>query len=152
LLNVAEDLIGPNLMCRGASFFANKPHEPQYVSWHIGVIFYGYKPKETVATWFFVNEPTPEAGRVRPIPDSHKSRATHEFKPGLKILIPAGQTVRGVMKLKPWVQCCEPGKWFPTMNAWCMDPNPRGPTIHVLVCRSIIARPTCRKLTTAARR
>ena len=65
LLDAAEDLIGPDIMCWGASFFAKKPHDPRYVSWHTDSFFYGYEPKETIAAWFSFNDSTPESGCVR---------------------------------------------------------------------------------------
>ena len=100
LLDAAEDLIGPDIMCWGASFFAKKPHDPRYVSWHTDSFFYGYEPKETIAAWFSFNDSTPESGCVRYLPGSHKIPAVHDFKPGLENLIPAGQTVRGVDESK----------------------------------------------------
>ena len=94
LLDAAEDLIGPDIMCWGASFFAKKPHDPRYVSWHTDSFFYGYEPRETVAAWFSFNDSTPESGCVRYIPGSHKTEAIHDFHPGPDNLIPAGQTDR----------------------------------------------------------
>ena len=100
LLDALEDLIGPNILCWGASFFAKQAHDRRYVSWHTDSFYYGYEPKENVSAWFSFNDSTPESGCVRYIPGSHKIPAIHDFKPGPENLIFAGQTVRDVDESK----------------------------------------------------
>ena len=34
ILDAVEDLIGPNILCWGTSFFIKDAHDPGYVSWH----------------------------------------------------------------------------------------------------------------------
>ena len=152
LLDAAEDLIGPDIMCWGASFFAKKPHDPPYVSWHTDSFFYGYEPKETIAAWFSFNDSTPESGCVRYLSGSHKIAAVHDFKPGPENLIPAGQTVRGVDESKAVDAVLRAGQVVFTTKAWCMARGRTGRIIRGLAFRSITARPTCAKTASTARR
>ena len=100
LLDALEDMIGPNILCWGASFFTKKAHDPRYISWHTDSFFYGFEPAETITAWFSFNESTAEAGCVRYIPGSHKTRSIHDFKPNPNNLAPAGQSVRDVDESK----------------------------------------------------
>lgn len=93
LLDAVEDLIGPDVLCWGASFFAKKAHDPRYVSWHTDSFFYGFDPAETLTAWLAFNPSTIEAGCVRYIPGSHNSQSVHEIKPHADNLIPFGQSV-----------------------------------------------------------
>jgi hypothetical protein len=94
LLDAVEDLIGPDILCWGASFFAKKPHDPGYVSWHTDSFFYGFEPADTLSAWLAFNASTIEAGCVKYIPGTHKGPpAVHEIKPHKNNLIPIGQTV-----------------------------------------------------------
>ena len=34
ILDAVEDIIGPDILCWGTSFFIKEPHNPAYVSWH----------------------------------------------------------------------------------------------------------------------
>jgi hypothetical protein len=94
LLDAVEDLIGPDILCWAASFFAKKPNDLGYVSWHTDSFFYGFEPANTISAWLAFNPSTHEAGCVKYIPGSHKGPAAiHEIKPHKNNLIPVGQTV-----------------------------------------------------------
>ncbi len=100
LLDALEDLIGPDILCWGASFFTKKAHDPRYISWHTDTFFYGFEPAETITAWFSFNEADSESGCVRYIPGTHRTTSIHDFHPNPDNLAPAGQTVRGVDESK----------------------------------------------------
>ena len=60
LLDAVEDLIGPNILCWGASFFTKKANDPRFISWHTDSFFYAFDPAETL-TGSALPEPPPEA-------------------------------------------------------------------------------------------
>ena len=41
LLDAVEDIIGPNIMCWGSSFFQKEARDPGFVSWHQDSTYYG---------------------------------------------------------------------------------------------------------------
>ena len=100
LLDALEDLIGPNILCWGASFFTKKAHDPRFISWHTDSFVYGFEPSETVTAWLGFNDSTVESGCLRYIPGSHKKTATHEIKPNPNNLATLGQNVIGVPEEK----------------------------------------------------
>ncbi|NQV57048.1 MAG: phytanoyl-CoA dioxygenase family protein [Rhodospirillales bacterium] len=91
LLDAVEDLIGPDILCWGASFFAKKAHDPRYVSWHTDSFFYGFDPAETLTAWLAFNPSTEQSGCVQYIPGSHKSQTIHEIKPDADNILPMAQ-------------------------------------------------------------
>ena len=100
LLDALEDLIGPDILCWGSSFFTKKAGDERYISWHTDSFFYGFEPRETATAWFSFNASTVESGCVRYIPGSQKSEAIHDFYPNPHSLAPVGQNVRGVDERK----------------------------------------------------
>jgi len=100
LLDAVEDLIGPNILCWGASFFTKKANDPRFISWHTDSFFYAFDPAETLTAWFSFNDSTVESGCVRYIPGSHRKPAVHDFKPEPDNFAGEGQTVREVDESK----------------------------------------------------
>jgi chlorinating enzyme len=96
LLDAVEDLIGPNILCWGSSFFTKKAKDPRFISWHTDTFYYSFDPTETLTAWFSFNDSTPESGCVRYIPGSHKETPIHDFFPDPNNLAGQGQTVRDV--------------------------------------------------------
>lgn len=100
LLDAVEDLIGPNILCWGSSFFTKKAHDPRFISWHTDTFYYSFEPAETLTAWFSFNDSTPESGCVRYIPGSHREQVIHDFFPDPDNLAGQGQTARGVDESK----------------------------------------------------
>ena len=100
LLDALEDLIGPNILCWGASFFTKKANDPRFISWHTDSFVYGFEPSETVTAWLGFNDSTKESGCLRYIPGSHKETAIHEIKPDPDNLATLGQNVINVQEEK----------------------------------------------------
>lgn len=96
LLDAVEDLIGPDILCWGSSFFTKKANDPRFISWHTDTFYYSFDPAETLTAWFSFNDSTPESGCVRYIPGSHKMQTIHDFFPDPDNLAGQGQTARDV--------------------------------------------------------
>jgi non-haem Fe2+, alpha-ketoglutarate-dependent halogenase len=72
ILDAVEDLIGPNILCWGSSFFIKDAHDPSYVSWHQDSTYWGLEPPEIVTAWVALSESDEGNGAMRVIPDSQK--------------------------------------------------------------------------------
>ena len=72
LLDAVEDIIGPNILCWGSSFFSKKAHDPRYISWHTDSFYYGLRPPETLSAWVAFIDSTVESGCVQYSPGSHR--------------------------------------------------------------------------------
>jgi len=71
LLDAVEDIIGPNILVWGSSFFIKEPRDPGFVSWHQDSTYWGLDPADIVTAWVALSESTAENGAMRVIPDSH---------------------------------------------------------------------------------
>jgi len=96
LLDAVEDLIGPDILCWGASFFTKKANDRRFISWHTDTFYYAFEPAETLTAWFSFNDSTVESGCVRYIPGSHRQDTIHDFFPDPDNLAGQGQTARDV--------------------------------------------------------
>jgi ectoine hydroxylase-related dioxygenase (phytanoyl-CoA dioxygenase family) len=72
ILDGIEDIIGPNILAWGSSFFTKEAHDPGYVSWHQDSTYWGLDPADIVTAWVALSESTAENGAMRVIPGSHK--------------------------------------------------------------------------------
>jgi non-heme Fe2+,alpha-ketoglutarate-dependent halogenase len=72
ILDAVEDVIGPNILCWGSSFFIKEPRNPGFVSWHQDSTYWGLDPADVVTAWVALSDSTAENGAMRVIPASHK--------------------------------------------------------------------------------
>jgi non-haem Fe2+, alpha-ketoglutarate-dependent halogenase len=72
ILDGIEDIIGPNILVWGSSFFTKEAHDPAYVSWHQDSTYWGLDPADIVTAWVALSESTVENGAMRVIPGSHQ--------------------------------------------------------------------------------
>jgi hypothetical protein len=71
ILDAVEDIIGPDILCWGTSFFIKEPHNPAYVSWHQDSTYWGLEPADIVTAWIALSDSTTENGAMRVAPGSH---------------------------------------------------------------------------------
>jgi hypothetical protein len=62
ILDVVEDLLGPNLLIYTSTFFIKEPHSPTIAAWHQDSTYYGLKPKEETTVWIALTEADKDAG------------------------------------------------------------------------------------------
>ena len=71
ILDAVEDIIGPDILCWGTSFFIKEPHNPSFVSWHQDSTYWGLDPADIVSAWVALSDSTTENGAMRVMPGSH---------------------------------------------------------------------------------
>jgi ectoine hydroxylase-related dioxygenase (phytanoyl-CoA dioxygenase family) len=72
ILDAVEDVIGPDILCWGSSFFIKEPRTRSYVSWHQDSTYWGLDPADIITAWVAFSDSSAENGAMRVIPDSHK--------------------------------------------------------------------------------
>jgi len=80
ILDAVEDVLGPNLLCWSAGFFAKPAGDPGYVSWHQDGTYWGLSSPDVVTAWVALSPSTPESGNMRVIPGTHSKQVAHEDK------------------------------------------------------------------------
>ena len=71
ILDVVEDLIGPDIILYLSALWSKPAHDPGFVSWHQDSAYYGIAPHDEVTVWFAFSDATVENGCLRVIPGSH---------------------------------------------------------------------------------
>jgi hypothetical protein len=62
ILDVVEDLLGPDLLIYTSTFFIKEPHSPTIAAWHQDSTYYGLEPKEEITVWVALSEASEAAG------------------------------------------------------------------------------------------
>jgi non-haem Fe2+, alpha-ketoglutarate-dependent halogenase len=94
ILDAVEDVIGPNILCWGSSFFIKEPRNPGYVSWHQDSTYWGLDPADVVTAWVALSDSTAANGAMRVIPGSHKlEQVAHRDTFNPENLLSRGQEV-----------------------------------------------------------
>ena len=72
ILDAVEELIGPDILVWNTAVLMKKPNEPDFVTYHQDVLYWGNHPDHVVGAWVALADSTPEKGCVRVFPGTHK--------------------------------------------------------------------------------
>jgi ectoine hydroxylase-related dioxygenase (phytanoyl-CoA dioxygenase family) len=72
ILDVIEDVIGPNVICWTTNFFIKEANNPAFVSWHQDSTYWGLDPCDVVTAWVALSDAPIESGAMKFVPGSHK--------------------------------------------------------------------------------
>lgn len=93
VLDVLEDLMGPNILVHSSTLFAKPPHETRHVSWHQDAYHFKLDAPRMVTAWVALSESIPENGCVRVLIGSHGRALPHTELRSPDNLLPSGITV-----------------------------------------------------------
>jgi len=81
ILDMVEQLIGPDLILWGVTIFGKPAHDGKATPWHQDGDYYPIEPLETLTVWISLDGSTPEQGCMRYIPGSHLNHRifSHHF-------------------------------------------------------------------------
>lgn len=95
MLDVAEDLLGPDiLLYYGNCWFKNNRDEG-YVTWHQDITYFGHQPADVLTFWVALTPSTEESGCMQVLPGTHHEGPLSLTTPDLskKNMLPSGQLV-----------------------------------------------------------
>src|SRR3984885_748281 len=72
ILDAVEDVIGPDILCWGTTFFTKEARNPGYVSWHQDSTYWGLEPPDIITAWVAFTDSNAANGAMRVIPATHK--------------------------------------------------------------------------------
>ncbi len=72
ILDAVEQVIGPNILCWGSSFFIKNAQDPSFVSWHQDSTYWGLEPPDIVTAWVALTDSVVANGAMRVVANSHK--------------------------------------------------------------------------------
>lgn len=71
ILDIVEDLVGPNILCVGTHFFCKSPGDLKRVTWHQDAPYYQLSPSKSLTAWLAIDDVDEENGAMQVIPRSH---------------------------------------------------------------------------------
>ena len=89
ILDLVEDIIGPNFVCWGTHFFVKLPGDPKSVPWHQDASYWPLTPSKTVTVWLAIDDADRDNGAMKVIPGTH-DKGHLEFdlaKPGEQVVL-----------------------------------------------------------------
>ena len=72
ILDLVEDLLGPNLICNMTHYFCKMPGEAKQVAWHQDASYWPLTPSKVVTVWLAIDDVDDENGPMTVIPGSHR--------------------------------------------------------------------------------
>lgn len=93
IVDAVESLLGPNLWCWGAQFFAKPAGDAGYVSWHQDATYWGLSSPDVATAWVALTPSTPESGCMQVVPGTHRAQVPHEDRFDDANLLSRGQEV-----------------------------------------------------------
>ena len=71
ILDIVEDLLGPDFFLWGSNFFIKEPMSTSTVGWHQDAYYWPLDPHESLTVWLAFDDSTVENGAMEVIPRSH---------------------------------------------------------------------------------
>jgi|TARA_B100000315_G_scaffold105675_1_gene96910 ectoine hydroxylase-related dioxygenase (phytanoyl-CoA dioxygenase family) len=97
ILDVVQDIIGPNILVGGTTLFIKEPNNKNFVSWHQDAKYIGFEPHNWVTAWLAITDANEENGCMRMWPGTHKEKIKkHKDTFNKDNLLTRGQTVQSV--------------------------------------------------------
>ena len=96
LLDMVEDLIGPDILCWNAIFWIKEVGAGSYVGWHQDVTYWGLDNRELVTVWVAMSEASEQAGCMRVLPGSHRLTLSHDETYDPDNLLTRGQHINDI--------------------------------------------------------
>lgn len=97
VLDVVEDVIGPNILLFHAQWFIKEPQTPNFVSLHQDSAYWGLDRADGVSAWIAFEDSDTANGCMQVIPDTHKVLLDHVDKIEPTNMLWRGQTVNAAM-------------------------------------------------------
>ncbi len=77
ILDLVEDVLGPDIFCWNTSFFIKEARDPGFVSWHQDATYWGLSSPDVATVWLAFSPANKISGCMKFIPGTHKSQVQH---------------------------------------------------------------------------
>ena len=77
ILDAAEDVLGPDILCWNTNFFIKEACSSDYISWRQDATYWGLGGSDVMSVWIALSPSRVESGCMRVIPGSHARQLRH---------------------------------------------------------------------------
>ena len=97
VLDLVEQLIGPDILLWSTEFFIKQPGEKRHVPWHVDDTYWHIEPEIQTTVWIALSDVGPDNGPLRYIAGSHHdARKPVVIAPSAESMLISGQVAQGV--------------------------------------------------------
>jgi len=94
LLDIIEQLLGPNILLYSVAYIIKEAHSESHVSWHQDLTYWGLDSDAQVSVWLALSDASEASGCMHMIPGSHTSgQQQHHTTQDKNNVLLSGQTV-----------------------------------------------------------
>ncbi|MGB0631775.1 MAG: phytanoyl-CoA dioxygenase family protein [Alphaproteobacteria bacterium] len=95
MLDMAEDLLGPDILLYYSNCWIKNDRDEGYVTWHQDITYFGHEPADVLTFWIALTPATEESGCMQVLPGTHRQGPLPLTTPDLneKNMLPSGQLV-----------------------------------------------------------
>lgn len=93
LVDMVEDLIGPDILCWNAILWIKEPKSGSFVGWHQDVTYWGLDNRDLVTVWVALSQADERAGCMSVLPGSHQTTLEHDETYDAENLLTRGQHI-----------------------------------------------------------
>jgi non-heme Fe2+,alpha-ketoglutarate-dependent halogenase len=94
ILDAVEDVIGPDILCWGTTFFTKEARSPSFVSWHQDATYWGLSTADVITAWVAFADAPVESGAMTFWPGSHlRNQLEHRDTFAADNLLTRGQEI-----------------------------------------------------------
>ena len=72
ILDMVQDIVGPDIICWATHFFCKLPYDPKAVPWHQDASYWPLTPARTVTVWLAIDDADVENACIHVIPATHR--------------------------------------------------------------------------------
>ncbi len=130
ILDVVEDLIGPDILVWTGTFFIKEARSPSFAAWHQDSTYFGLEPCEQVTAWVALTDASREAGCMEVLSAHGQPRQMYHSALRLENSINrAGQTITEPLDEQGAVTMQLDAGWFSLHHTLCVHrsaPNRAG--------------------------
>ena len=111
IVDVAQSIVGPDIMVNATVLFIKEAHDPGFVSWHQDGKYMGLEPMTGVTAWLALSPSNTISGCMRMIPGSHQDgMRDHDDTFGDDNILTRGQQIHGLDESKAVDLVLRPGQ------------------------------------------
>ena len=93
ILDAAEDVLGPDILCWNTSFFIKETRDPGFVSWHQDATYWGLSSSDVLTVWIAMSPANKISGCMKFIAGTHRQQVKHEDTFDRDNLLTRGQEI-----------------------------------------------------------
>ncbi|MGI9605309.1 MAG: phytanoyl-CoA dioxygenase family protein [Acidimicrobiales bacterium] len=121
IVDPVTQILGPDVLVLGASFFAKPAESPQFVSWHQDLTYWDLSGDDEVTAWVALTASTVQNGCMRFVPGSHRrpivehrdtDDPTNMLSRGQELAEPVAENLAVDVELAPGEMSLHHGRMF----------------------------------------